>query len=234
MPERRPDVVEVVVLAADAHALLRRRGARVRALLLAEEHVLELVHPGVGEEQRRVVVRHERRARHERVAVLFEVLEETAANFARTHLVYCSPSDQFVITALTTSASAVRAIVSRPARPRRSPPGMNPWRIRYWIQPRVLRRRRRCCGRPRSFFCSAPAMQRVARRHRRTTSASASLAMSVRDAPSRAARACTRSRPRPLHLGRGARDTRRATRASSSVRSCLEAGVDGAVDRRRR
>ena len=31
MPERRPDVVEVVVLAADAHALLRRRRARVVA-----------------------------------------------------------------------------------------------------------------------------------------------------------------------------------------------------------
>ena len=63
MAERRPDVVEVVVLAADAHALLRRRGARVVALLAAEEQVLELVHPGVGEEQRRIVAGHERRAR---------------------------------------------------------------------------------------------------------------------------------------------------------------------------
>ena len=60
MPQRRPDVVEVVVLAADAHALLRRRRARVGALLLAEEDVLELVHPGVGEEQRRIVARHQR------------------------------------------------------------------------------------------------------------------------------------------------------------------------------
>ena len=53
MAKRRPDVVEVVVLAADAHALLRRGRARVVALLAAEEHVLELVHAGVGEEQRR-------------------------------------------------------------------------------------------------------------------------------------------------------------------------------------
>ena len=51
--QRRPDVVEVVVLAADAHALLRGRGARVVALLPAEEHVLELVHPGIREQQRR-------------------------------------------------------------------------------------------------------------------------------------------------------------------------------------
>jgi hypothetical protein len=68
MTMRRPDVVEVVVLAADAHDLLRRGGARVVALLAAEEDVLELVHPGVGEEQRRVVVRDERRAGHDAVA----------------------------------------------------------------------------------------------------------------------------------------------------------------------
>ena len=57
VPVRRPDVVEIVVLAADPHALLRRRRPRVVAPLAAEEHVLELVHPRVGEEQRRVVVR---------------------------------------------------------------------------------------------------------------------------------------------------------------------------------
>ena len=85
MAERRPDVVEVVVLAADAHALLRRRRARVVALLAAEEHVLELVHPGVGEEQRRVVVRHERRARDDAVAVSFEVVEERRADLVRGH-----------------------------------------------------------------------------------------------------------------------------------------------------
>ena len=86
MPERRPDVVEVVVLAADAHALLRRRRARVGALLAAEERVLELVHPGVGEEQRRVVARHERGARDDRVSLPLEVVEEAAADLARVHV----------------------------------------------------------------------------------------------------------------------------------------------------
>ena len=43
------DVVEVVVLAAGAHALLRGRGGVVGARLLAGEHVLELHHAGVGE-----------------------------------------------------------------------------------------------------------------------------------------------------------------------------------------
>ena len=60
MPERRPDVVEVVVFAADAHALLHGCRPLVGALLFAEEQVLELVHPGVREEQRGVVARYER------------------------------------------------------------------------------------------------------------------------------------------------------------------------------
>ena len=55
------DVLEVVVLAARAHAALAARGALVAALVLAEEHVLELDHAGIREQQRRVVARHERR-----------------------------------------------------------------------------------------------------------------------------------------------------------------------------
>ena len=51
------DVLEVVVLAAGAHAALRGRRAHVGPLLLAEEDVLELDHARVGEEQRRVVAR---------------------------------------------------------------------------------------------------------------------------------------------------------------------------------
>jgi hypothetical protein len=56
------DIFEVVVLAAGAHAFLRCRGARVFALLESKENVLELVHSGVGEEQRRVIRWDERRA----------------------------------------------------------------------------------------------------------------------------------------------------------------------------
>ena len=63
------DIVEVVVLAAGAHAFLRGGGARIGALLEAGEDVLELHHAGIGEHQRRVVARHQRRRRHDRVAV---------------------------------------------------------------------------------------------------------------------------------------------------------------------
>ena len=74
------DIVQVVVLAAGADAFLRRGGADVGPLLLAGEDVLELHHAGVGEHQRRVVARHQRRARHRRVAVAGEIVQEGGAD----------------------------------------------------------------------------------------------------------------------------------------------------------
>ena len=75
------DVLEVVVLAAGAHAALRTGGADVVALVLAEEHVLELHHAGVGEQQRRVVAGHERARGHDLVPALVEKLQEQRAQF---------------------------------------------------------------------------------------------------------------------------------------------------------
>ena len=81
----RPHVVEVVVLPADPHALLRRRRPLVGALLAAEKEVLELVHARVGEQQRRVVGRHERRAADDLVALAGEIVEEALADPAGRH-----------------------------------------------------------------------------------------------------------------------------------------------------
>ena len=64
------DIVEIVVLAAGAHAFLRRHRALDRALLQPGEDVLELHHAGIGEHQRRVVARHERARGDGLVAVL--------------------------------------------------------------------------------------------------------------------------------------------------------------------
>ena len=72
MPARSPDVVEIVVLAAGADAFLRVGNALPRGLLGAEEIGLELVHPGVGKQQRRVIVRHDGRGPDEGVAVLLD------------------------------------------------------------------------------------------------------------------------------------------------------------------
>ncbi len=90
VPERRPDVLEVVVLAADAHALLRGRRTRVVARVPAKEDVLELVHPGIGEEERRIVVRHQRRAGDDAMAVPFEIPEKGRADVRRGHALYCT------------------------------------------------------------------------------------------------------------------------------------------------
>ena len=79
VPRGVADVLEVVVLAAGAHAALRARRAGVVALLLAQEHVLELHHAGVREQQRRVVAGHERARRHDRVAALAEKFQEQRA-----------------------------------------------------------------------------------------------------------------------------------------------------------
>src|SRR5215472_5463136 len=77
--------VQVVVLAACADALLRRRGALVIALLDAEEDVFELVHPGVGKEQRRVVRRQQRRRFDYLVPVPGEVVQERGSYFISGH-----------------------------------------------------------------------------------------------------------------------------------------------------
>jgi len=76
VPGGPPDVLEVVVLAAGADALLTRGGALVFPLLLAREDTLELHHAGVGEEQRGIVPGDERRRAHTPVAVALEVAEK--------------------------------------------------------------------------------------------------------------------------------------------------------------
>ena len=80
VPRRPPHVLQVVVLASRADALLRRDGPSIGALLAAGEHVLELHHPGVGEEQRGIGLRDQRGAGDVRVAVAAEEVDEGAPN----------------------------------------------------------------------------------------------------------------------------------------------------------
>ncbi len=74
------DVLQVVVLAAGAHAFLRRHRAVVGAVLGAGEDVLELDHAGVGEQQRRVVARHEGRGCDDLVPRLPEIIQKFRAD----------------------------------------------------------------------------------------------------------------------------------------------------------
>ena len=54
------DLLEVIMFSADSQALLRVGGAVVRCGLVAQEDVLELVHPGVGKHKGGVVLDHHR------------------------------------------------------------------------------------------------------------------------------------------------------------------------------
>ena len=64
------------MLAARPDALLRAGRTRVVPFFAADEHVLELVHAGVGEQERRIVGRYERRTGHDAVTVSFKMFEE--------------------------------------------------------------------------------------------------------------------------------------------------------------
>ena len=80
-----PDVIEIVVLARDAQALLGVRDPRGAGLLCAQEGVLEGDHARVREEQRWIALRNDAVARHDQVAPLAEELEETAADLGSGH-----------------------------------------------------------------------------------------------------------------------------------------------------
>ena len=81
------DIVEVVMLAAGAHAFLRRGGAREGRLLGAGEHVLELHHAGIGEHQGGIVARHERARGQHLMTVAGEEIEEARADGINTRVV---------------------------------------------------------------------------------------------------------------------------------------------------
>src|SRR6185295_6518474 len=85
MPGRVADVLEVVVLASGAKAALDVGGAHVAARLGAQENILELHHAAVGEQQGRIVGRHERRRRNDRVSVRGKVVEKLAADVVGFH-----------------------------------------------------------------------------------------------------------------------------------------------------
>ena len=84
---RVADVFEIVVLAAGANALLGSRGAGIIAFLNAEKNVLELVHAGVGKQQRRIVGGNQGRGMHNAVVPRGKVIEELLANFVTGHSV---------------------------------------------------------------------------------------------------------------------------------------------------
>ena len=80
MPGGVADVFQIVVLAAGAHAFLRRGGALIGPLLQPGEDVLELHHAGIGEQQCRIVARNERARRDDLVVVARKIVEKRSAD----------------------------------------------------------------------------------------------------------------------------------------------------------
>ena len=80
MPGGLADVVEVVVLAAGTDAFLAGGGAGSGRLLDPDKDVLKLVHSGVCEQKRRVVLRYDRRAFSGEVAFGNEIFPKALAD----------------------------------------------------------------------------------------------------------------------------------------------------------
>jgi hypothetical protein len=83
------DILQVVVLAAGPDAFLYRDGPGVGSLLLAGEDILELDHPSVGEEQRRVRLGNQEGTLHLGVALSLEVIQECLPEFVPGFYLRC-------------------------------------------------------------------------------------------------------------------------------------------------
>src|SRR3954470_1711210 len=80
------DLLEIVVLSASAHALLRCCGAATeRRIFLSEEYALELNHSGIREQQRRIITWNKRAARPDCMRLALEIFEKFCANFRCLH-----------------------------------------------------------------------------------------------------------------------------------------------------
>src|SRR5450830_172490 len=79
------DVFQVVVLATGTHAFLAADRAGVGALFLAQEAVLELVHPRVSEQQGRVIAWDQGARGDTGVTLLFEEAKEGFTDFCAFH-----------------------------------------------------------------------------------------------------------------------------------------------------
>ena len=74
------DIVQVVVLAAGANTFLGRGRPGCRRGLGAREDILERHHPGIDEQQGRIVLRDQRRRGRHGMALASEVVEEGRAD----------------------------------------------------------------------------------------------------------------------------------------------------------
>ena len=80
VPRGIADIIEIIVLAARAHAFLAGSRAHVFAFLCTSENVFKRHHARVGEHERGVVMRHERAGGNGLMPVAGEKIEECGAD----------------------------------------------------------------------------------------------------------------------------------------------------------
>ena len=79
-----PNILKVIVLAASANAFLGVDGTNKVTASTPQENILKLVHPGIGEEQRGVVVGdHRARIDHGVLVALSKEIKKLLTNFGR-------------------------------------------------------------------------------------------------------------------------------------------------------
>ncbi len=76
-----PDLFQIIVLATHANNFLRIGRAGVGPAALTQENVLELIHPGVGKEQRFIAMRDHRRAGDDLVSPRLEKIRGSFCEF---------------------------------------------------------------------------------------------------------------------------------------------------------
>ncbi len=113
VPRGDADVLEVVVLAADADALLAATSRACTARWsLPVKTSLNWTMPGVREHQRRIVRRHDRPRGDDPVISLAEVAEKRLSNLAGSHARFLARADR-----RGDGADSVRAALYSPAAP---------------------------------------------------------------------------------------------------------------------
>ena len=80
------DLLEVIVLSAYPEALLAVRHPRIKYWCIAEKPVLELVHAGIGEHERRVPLHHHRGRGHYSVTLRCEEVQKLLSYLFRCHI----------------------------------------------------------------------------------------------------------------------------------------------------
>ena len=85
MPGSVAHILQIIVLAAGPYTFLGCGGPDIRPFLFTEEGAFKLNHAGIGEQQRRVVLRHQRGAAYDTMHMFLEIVQKALADLVASH-----------------------------------------------------------------------------------------------------------------------------------------------------